>query len=160
MKKLAIVFIAAVLVPSVVLAWLAMRSIRDQEIVVQSQLALLHQARTDSLAVDLRVAMDDVRSYFGTLVDDLTKEHKPDFLCTQFDSIVRSEWGQVQTGCVVTEGGDWVAPRLDSTEPRVQEFLRENRLFLTNKIVAEVYQPPMPVGNVIQLEQMENEAVA
>ena len=111
MKKLAIVFIAAVLVPSVVLACLAMRSIRDQEIVVQSQLALLHQARTDSLAADLRVAMDDVRSYFGTLVDDLATEHKPDFLCTQFDSIVRSEWGQVLTGCVVTEGGEWVAPQ-------------------------------------------------
>ena len=157
MKKLAIVFVVAVLVPSVVLAWLAMRSLRDQEIVVQSQLALLHQGRTDSLAADLRLAMDDIRSYFGTLVDELVEENESDteFLCTEIDSIVRSRWGQALTASVVTEKGEWLAPSLNSPEPRVQEFVRDNRLFLTNNIAAEVYEAPVVLGNVIQLEEME-----
>ncbi len=155
MKKLAIVFVVAVLVPSVVLAWLAMRSLRDQEIVVQSQLALLHQGRTDSLAADLRLAMDDIRSYFGTLVDELVEENDTEFLCTEIDPIVRSRWGQALTAAVVTEKGDWLAPALNSTDTRVQGFVRDNRLFLTNNIVAEVYEAPVVLGNVIQLEQMD-----
>jgi len=157
MKKLAIVFVVAVLVPSVVLAWLAMRSLRDQEIVVQSQLALLHQGRTDSLAADLRVAMDDIRSYFGTLIDELVEENDTEFLCTQIDPIVRSRWGQALTAAVVTESGEWLAPALNSADARVQGFVRENRLFLTNNIVAEVYEAPVVLGNVIQLEEMEQE---
>ena len=158
MKKLAIVFIVAVLVPSVVLAWLAMRSLRDQEIVVQSQLALLHQGRTDSLAADLRLAMDDIRSYFGTLVDELVEENDTEFLCTEIDPIVRSRWGQALTAAVVTEQGEWLAPALNSADARVQGFVRDNRLFLTNNIVAEVYEAPVVLGNVIQLEEMEQPA--
>ena len=42
MKKLVAVFLVAVLGPSLVLAWLAMRSLSDQEIVVHSQRAVLH----------------------------------------------------------------------------------------------------------------------
>jgi len=158
MKKLAIVFVVAVLVPSMVLAWLAMRSLRDQEIVVQSQLALLHQERTDSLAADLRLAMDDIRSYFGTLVDELVEENETEFLCTEIDPIVRSRWGQALTAAVVSEKGEWLAPAVNSDDVRVQEFIRDNRLFLTNNAVAEVYEAPGVLGNVIQLEEMEQEA--
>ena len=56
MKKIALVFVSAVLVPSLVLAWLAMRSLRDQEFVLERQQSLLFQGATDSLARQVQLA--------------------------------------------------------------------------------------------------------
>ena len=37
MRKVALVFVVAVIVPSLVLAWLAVRSLRDQQFVIERQ---------------------------------------------------------------------------------------------------------------------------
>ena len=50
MKKVAIVFVLAVIAPSLALAWLAVRSLRDQEAVVELQQTLLYQAVADAVA--------------------------------------------------------------------------------------------------------------
>ena len=50
MKKVALVFVLAVFVPSLVLAWLAVRSLRDQQIVLERQQSLLYQGVADSIA--------------------------------------------------------------------------------------------------------------
>ena len=41
MKKVALVFILAVLLPSLVLAWLAVRSLHDQQFLLERQQSLL-----------------------------------------------------------------------------------------------------------------------
>ena len=41
MKKVALVFVVAVLLPSLVLAWLAVRSLRDQQFLLERQQSLL-----------------------------------------------------------------------------------------------------------------------
>ena len=43
MKKVALVFVMAVFVPSLVLAWLAVRSLRDQQFVLERQRSLLER---------------------------------------------------------------------------------------------------------------------
>jgi hypothetical protein len=43
MKKVALVFVVAVLVPSLVLAWLALRSQRDLQFLFERQQSLLYQ---------------------------------------------------------------------------------------------------------------------
>ena len=45
MKKVAIVFVVAVLVLSLVLAWLAVRSLRDQQFLLERQQSLHYPAR-------------------------------------------------------------------------------------------------------------------
>ncbi len=153
MKKLAAIFAIAVIVPSLVLAWLAMRSLRDQEIVVHSQSALLHQTATDSLAADLNTFMDDVRLYFSGLVDEMVEEQGAEKLSANFDTELKARWGQALVGCVVNDQGQILSPPIDTTDPDAQEFLQYNRLFLSNKTEAEVYSAKAPLGNYIAVEE-------
>ena len=50
MKKVALVFVLAVVAPSLVLAWLALGSLRDQELVVERQQTLLYQGVAEARA--------------------------------------------------------------------------------------------------------------
>lgn len=155
MKKLAIVFVVAVIGPSLALGWLATRSLRNQEIVVNSQRALLHQAATDALASDLNTFLDDVRVFYSRLMDGLVKEFGPDQLTREFDEIVRARWGQATIGCAVAEDGRWLSPNPESADPAVREFFGKNRLFLTNQAPAEVYQAQQTKGNQIVVEESD-----
>ena len=53
MRKVALAFVLAVIVPSLVLAWLAVRSLRDQQFLIERQQALLDQRVTDSVAQNI-----------------------------------------------------------------------------------------------------------
>jgi len=53
MKRVAIVFVLAVLAPSLALAWLAMRSLRDQQFLIERQQLLLYQGRKHAVSVAL-----------------------------------------------------------------------------------------------------------
>jgi len=59
MKKVALVFLLAVFVPSLVLAWLAVRSLRDQQFVLEREQSLLFQAVADSVATGVQGALAD-----------------------------------------------------------------------------------------------------
>ncbi len=153
MKKLAAVFVIAVLGPAVALAWLATRSLRDQEIVVHSQRALLHQGATDALADDLNFFLDDVRVFYGRLVEELVAEVGADPLATDFDEILRSRWSQAEVGAAVTEDGDWLSPPVTSTDSGVRRFLRDTQPFLLNSAPSEVYIAPATTGKVVTVNE-------
>ena len=51
MKKVALVFVLAVFVPSLVLAWLAVRSLRDQQFILERQQSLLYQGAAEVLEI-------------------------------------------------------------------------------------------------------------
>jgi len=53
MRKVALAFVLAVIVPSLVLAWLAVRSLRDQQFLIERQQSLLDQRATDSVAQNI-----------------------------------------------------------------------------------------------------------
>ena len=59
MKKVALVFVLAVFVPSLVLAWLAMRSLRDQRFLLERQQSLLYQGVADSLTKEIQNLLAD-----------------------------------------------------------------------------------------------------
>jgi signal transduction histidine kinase len=153
MKKLAAVFAIAVLGPSLVLTWLATRSLRDQEIVVHSQRALLHQGTTDALAGDLNAFLGDVRHFYGRLLGDLINELGPDDLSGNFDTVIRSRWSQAAIGAAVTDDGRWLNPAITSTEPEIRRFLSDTQLFLLNKAASEVYVAPDSAGNVVVVKE-------
>lgn len=157
MKKLATVFIVAVMVPTLVLAWLAVRSMRDQEIVINSQRALLHQRASDALAADLNTFMDDVRFFFSQLVDELVVEQGAEPLSRNFDTVIQDRWKQASFGCVVTDDGKFLSPDISQKNQgeEVTEFMVENRLFLTNQSRALVYQAPAILNSQIVVTQSE-----
>ncbi len=69
MKKVALVFVVAVLAPSLVLAWLAVRSLRDQQFLLERQQALLDQRITDSAAQNVSDYLARQRQDFGAQVE-------------------------------------------------------------------------------------------
>ena len=152
MKKLAAVFVIAVLGPALVLAWLATRSLRDQELVVHSQRALLHQGATDALARDMNLFFDEVRVFYGSLLEQLIGETGPEALAADFDAIIRSRWSQAAVGAALTEDGMWISPSPTSEDPSTRRFLLDTQAFLTNQAPSEVYRAPATTGTVVTVE--------
>jgi signal transduction histidine kinase len=157
LRKIAALFTVAVLVPTLVLAWLALRSLHNQEIVANSQRAILHQSATESLASDLNTFMDDVRVFFNQLLDDLIQEHGPDELSQNFDQMAPGHWAQCSIACVVTDEGEILCPAPTTVDARAQSFLKFNAPFLLNRSNARVYEaaPVNQTGPVVAENQLE-----
>jgi len=102
MKKVAVLFVLAVVVPSLVLAWLAVRTLRDQEFLLERQQSLLYQGVTDGLARDVQNALADDLHAFTAKVGSLLKEGKAQELARSFDDRLRQEWPLAHVGFVVT----------------------------------------------------------
>src|ERR1035441_4343505 len=68
MKKVALVFVLAVFVPSLVLAWLAVRSLRDQQFLLERQQSLLYQGVADAMAAKVQDALADYQHTFALKV--------------------------------------------------------------------------------------------
>jgi signal transduction histidine kinase len=154
MKKLAAVFAIAVLGPSLVLAWLATRSLRDQELIVHSQRTLLHQASSEALAGDLNAFLGEIRTFYGRLLEELIAEVGPAELAGNFDAIIRSRWSQAANGAAVTDDGRWINPPVTSTEPEVVRFLNDTRPFLQFEAASEFYIAPATSGKVVVVREI------
>jgi len=50
MRRATWIFVAAILLPALVLAWLAVRSARDQQVILEHQQVIISQNITDALA--------------------------------------------------------------------------------------------------------------
>src|SRR5664280_91281 len=71
MKKVALVFVVAVLLPSLVFAWLAGRSLRDQQFLLERQQSLLCQHVTDALAQNISDNLAQRQQEFSAQVESL-----------------------------------------------------------------------------------------
>ena len=85
MKKVALVFVLAVIAPSLVLAWLAVRSLRDQEFVLERQQSLLYQNATDALARDVENSIIAHQHEFASQVEAMLAGGDPAALSLSFD---------------------------------------------------------------------------
>src|SRR5205085_5004723 len=133
-------------VPSLVLAWLAVRSLRDQQFLLERQQSLLYQGVADSLAKSVLDVLAEDQRQFSEKVVDLLRRRQPQQLAKMFDAQLRTEWPLAQVGFVVTLTGDIVCPSpLDRPEARV--FCAENSRFLGNRESAEVYWNSKAVAN-------------
>ncbi len=138
MKKIALVFLLAVFVPSLVLAWLAVRSLRDQQLVLERQQSLLYQGVADALARQADGLMADRQNEFGWQVDSLLSSNQSGDLIFNFDSRLRTNWPLAEVGFVVTESCALLCPSPDQG-PVAKTFYDENQRFLCSTQPAEVY---------------------
>src|SRR5579859_1843422 len=98
MRKVAWVFILAVFVPSLVLAWLAVRSLRDQQFVLERQQSLLYQGIADGVAKDVQDALSEYQHTFATKTAALLQQDNSDAAAQAFDDWIRKAWPLAQVG--------------------------------------------------------------
>ena len=139
MKKVALVFVVAVLVPSLVLAWLAWRSLRDQQIVLERQQALLCQSVTDSFAKEVNDLLAEQQLQFNMLVESLVTNTEPRAGAVSFDEQIRKKWALAEVGFCVTLSGDLLCPS-PASSPEARMFCYDNGGFLANRESVEVYR--------------------
>jgi signal transduction histidine kinase len=145
MKKVALVFVLAVIIPSLVLAWLAVRSLSDQQFLLERQQSLLYQGVADALARNVLDTLGDDQRQFTARVSEFVQAQDPQVVAKTFDAHLRKEWPLAQVGFVVTLTGDILCPTpFDSPETRI--FCADNSRFLGNRESAEVYWNSKP-GN-------------
>ena len=139
MKKVALVFVLAVLLPSLVLAWLAVRSLRDQQFLLERQQSLLCQHVTDTLAQNISDYLAQRQQEFSAQVESLLAGRDVRTAAVRFDSELRQRWPLADVGFCVTLSGQILSPA-SNARGEARTFYTDNGGFLGNREAVEVYQ--------------------
>ena len=137
MKKVVVVFLLAVFAPSLVLAWLAVRSARDQQIVMAQQQSLLYQGVADALAQEVRDYMTGQQREFAQFVERMRRDHSTPELAKQFDAMCVKGCASAEVGFTVS-AGEILSPSLFD-RPEARQFRLNNDRFLGSCETVEVY---------------------
>lgn len=150
MRKVALVFVLAVIVPALVLASLALRSLRDQQFVLERQQALLYQGTADALAKEVDAYIAERQREFGLQVETLLASSTPADLAASFDNQLRHTWSMAEVGFAVSLPGSCVLAPSVYSRPEAKDFRLQNDRFLCNQEVVEVYWQNSLVPNALQ----------
>ena len=154
MRRSAWVFLAAIVLPSLVLAWLAARSARDQQVLLEHQEAIISQGITDDLARKVQEHLDAVRADFSDTVQKLLqKTASPQALAADFDPALRDRWKQADVGFAVGTGGRIYSPQTDGGIA-ARTFLTENDRFLSNQENVPVFAQNIAPAAQVQIGQL------
>src|SRR6266446_8974473 len=158
MRKVALVFVLAVFVPSLVLAWLAVRSLRDQQFALERQRSLLYQGVADSVAKEAANLLAEHQREFARQVEALLADNKPIDIASSFDERLRKDWPLADVGFSVSLDGQVYSPNLFD-RPEARNFRLENDKFLCSRESVEVYwNSPKGTINLSQLDEKESGA--
>jgi signal transduction histidine kinase len=146
MRKVALVFVLAVFLPSLVLAWLAVRSLRDQQFILERQQSLLYQGVADAKAKDVQDALAEYQHSFAAQVAKLLGKRDPQEIAASFDDTLRRDWPLAQVGFCVSLSGEIKAPALFARS-EARKFLDDNGRFLANRESVDVYTNPKQLLN-------------
>ena len=133
MRRSAWIFLAAILLPSLALAWMAVRSARDQQVILEHQQAIISQNITDALAKKVQDQMEASRSTFVATTQQLLKKNpSPRILADNFDRQLKDAWDLAEIGFAVDLNGTIYSPKpQQNTVAKV--FRKENDRFLSNR---------------------------
>src|SRR3954462_9385392 len=105
MKKVALVFVTAVFLPSLVLAWLALRSQRDQQFLIERQQAASYQGLAGGLVHQVNALVVEKRREFNQHVEELIADRNPREVAASFDGGLKQSWPLAEVGFVVSLQG-------------------------------------------------------
>ena len=155
MRRSAWIFLAAILLPSLVLAFLAVRSARDQQVILQHQQAIISQDITDALAKKVQDQVDATRAAFVQQTDQLLqKASSPQSLAINFNQQLLRSWNLAEVGFSVDLRGMIYSPR-PTEGPLAKTFRNENDRFLSNRENVEVFAQNVAKEPKITLVQQE-----
>lgn len=138
MRKVALVFLLSVFVPSLVLAWLAVRSARDQQLVLERQQSLLYQGVADQLVSQAQTVIRGHQQDFNEQVETFLAVGTPLQIAESFDSRLRLVWPLAEVGFSVALSSNVLSPSLLGGAV-AQRFRLENDNFLCSSETVEVY---------------------
>ncbi|HEY6967740.1 MAG TPA: hypothetical protein VJA94_00810, partial [Candidatus Angelobacter sp.] len=152
MRRSAWIFLAAILLPSLVLAWMAVRSARDQQVILEHQQAVICQNITDGLAKSVQDQVDSSRSTFVDTVDQLLQSSRsPQALAASFNQKLQNAWQLAEVGFAVDISGAIYSPQPQEALI-ARTFRAENDRFLSNRENVEVFaQTPSKAPPKIEL---------
>lgn len=161
MRRSAWIFLAVILLPSLVLAWMAVRSARDQQVILEHQQAIICQDITDALAKQVQDHVDSARISFMQTTDEILRQEKnsaPRAFATNFNQQLRRAWSLAEVGFVVDLRGVIYSPNpVEGVLART--FRNENDRFLSNRENVEVFtQTPAKMASKAPKVEMIKEA--
>lgn len=146
-------FVIAVFVPSLILAWLAVLSVRDQQFILERQQTLLAQGIADGLAKDVISYVEGRREEFGQEVEAMLAKTSSRNLAGTFHQQLRERWPLAEVGFTVSltrQSCSILCPQLFEG-PECHTFRLENERFLTSQEPVEVYWNTLPTkGDQVQ----------
>ncbi|PAW80118.1 MAG: hypothetical protein B9S32_01945 [Verrucomicrobia bacterium Tous-C9LFEB] len=164
MRRLVWIFLAAIVLPSLVLAWLAVHSVRDQQVILEHQQAVISQSITDSVAQTIQQQIDGARQEFEQITQKWLEEGTaPQALAEDFNNRLSERWPLAEIGFAVDRDGTIYSPRA-SQGIRARQFRDENDRFLSNRENVAVYSfnasvanqsPSKSIGYTLQPDQLQ-----
>ena len=141
MKKSVWIFLLAVLLPSVVLGWLALRSAGEQQIILERRTAELYQKETETVAAAVRALIDEERRAFNDAVRRLLAGENPRSVATAFPAALEKAWPRKAIGFAIGSDGRLLSPTAQRAQANAawQKFLVDNGSFLAGSTPATVY---------------------
>jgi signal transduction histidine kinase len=146
-KRYALIFFAAIFVPSLVLGWLALRTAGEQRVLIERQAADLHQAETDALAAEIRGLIEEKQHSFDEIVRALVSKRDASALAEDYAGQLFGLWREGGIPFAISPEGGLAFPTstLAQQNQIFEDFLRYNSAFLGNEALAEIYQTqPVP----------------
>lgn len=168
MKKLALVFAVAVILPSLVLAGVALRSLRNEQFRLERQRFLLYQDVCDRLARRAREFLTEQSQQFTWKTETLLLHEPPAVVAPDFSERLKTNYPEAALGFVVDLQGKLLNPT-PTDDAEVKRFIAQDANFLRGLETAEVYLPesatsgqngPLPKAGFPSSKKLETRKIA
>ena len=127
MSRTSWLFVFGVVLPSLLLAWLAWRSIEQQQVVVENQAAALYESETQLLAEETRNAIAALEEVFAGVARSLNGETPANEISAAISSAIPGG-----IGFILAYDSEILVPPSSKADADAQTevFLEKNRIFL------------------------------
>jgi signal transduction histidine kinase len=138
------IFLLAIVLPSIGLGWLALRSANEQQIILERRTAELYQKETDAVAIAARGLIEEERRGFAERVRQLLASSSAPELARDFAAKLARAWPRPAIGFALSADGNLISPSAEEAQGDAerQRFLQNNSAFLSGNIPATVYSVP------------------
>ena len=152
MKRSIWIFLLAIVLPSIGLGWLALRSANEQQIILERRTAELYQKETDAVASEARGLIEEERRAFAERVRQLLASSSAPELAHDFAAKLTRAWPRPAIGFALSAEGNLISPSAEEArgDAERQRFLQNNSAFLSGSIPATVYSVPADELNRLQ----------
>jgi signal transduction histidine kinase len=161
-KRSAVIFFAAIFVPSLVLGWLALRTAGEQRVLIERQAADLYQAETDALAAAVRAQMEEKQAAFVEIVRGLVSRRGAPALAENYEAQLAETWNDGGIPFAISPQGviAYPSPAQARGHASTASFLENNSAFLSNRASVEVYNAQQMTAAPEELKKRQMEFAA
>jgi signal transduction histidine kinase len=151
------IFLLAIVLPSIGLGWLALRSANEQQIILERRTAELYQKETDAVASEARGLIEEERRAFAERVRQLLAASSASELARDFAAKLTRAWPRPAIGFALSAEGNLISPSAEEArgDTERQRFLQNNGAFLSGSVPATVYSVPAEELNRSQQQRLK-----